>query len=230
MIGGSRNLSTSEFAMNAQVLNTEKLSYKHIGNLANALYVLSQHSLKQKLQVVEQTEKINKGEISEQDLTEVKQKIKSVLKTQQYFHSERQIIIHYLLDKDIATFKKYVMVKGIAYGLVKLNKYNLYCIVNKKLIKKFDAVQVGNQFDQMPLLSDDQLEQIISFKEAKRIFKLYYNEVLRQTKKGKKKITKAKLGKKEKPKEKILGTSKSASGSVVVIKKRKPFTLTNKPV
>lgn len=216
--------------MNAQVLNTEKLSYKHIGNLANALYVLSQHALKQKIQAVQLTEQINNGEIPEQDLLEVQQKIKSVLKTQQYFHSERQIIIHYLLAKDIATFKKYVVVKGVAYGLVKLNKYNLYCIVNKKLIKKFNAVQVGDQFDQMPLLSDDELEKIISLKEAKRIFKLYYNEVLRQTKKGRKKISKIKADKKAQPKEKILGTSKSASGSVVVIKKRKPFTLTNKPV
>lgn len=215
--------------MNAQVINTEKLSYKHIGNLANALYVLSQQALKQKIEVVNLTDKINKGEIAEQDLLVIQQKIKSVLKTQQYFHSERQIIIHYLLMKDIATFKKYVMVKGIAYGLVKLNKYNLYCIVNKKLIKKFNAVQVGEQFDKMPLLSDDELEQIISLKEAKRIFKLYYNEVLRKMK-AKNKTTKPKAEKKVLPKEKILGTSKSASGSVVVIKKRKPFNLTNKPV
>lgn len=215
--------------MNAQVINTEKLSYKYIGNLANALYVLSQQALKQKIEVVNLTDKINKGEIPEQDLLAVQQKIKSVLKTQQYFHSERQIIIHYLLMKDIATFKNYVMVKGVAYGLVKLNKYNLYCIVNKKLIKKFNAVQVGEQFDKMPLLSDDELEQIISLKEAKRIFKLYYNEVLRKMK-AKNKATKPKAEKKVLPKERILGASKTASGSVVVIKKRKPFNLTNKPV
>lgn len=215
--------------MNEFNQEVEKLSYKHIGNVANALYVLSQVSLKQKIKALQLTEQVKNREVSESEVLNVQQKIKSILKTQQYFHAERQIIIHYLLANDIATFKKYVVVKGVAYGLVKLKKFSLYCIVNKKLIKKFDAKQVGDKFNDMPLLDDEDLEKIISEKEGKRIFKLYYNEVLRKTKKNKQNNKKISTGLKEESKEKVLGTTKSASGSVVVIK-RKKFNLTNKPV
>lgn len=207
--------------MNQSGQLVEKLSYKYMRNIANTLFVLSQDSLKQKLLALELTKKIQKGDFLEKEIEDVQKRIKSILKTQQYFHAERQIIIHYLLRNDIANFKEYVEIKGNAYGLVKFKKYNMYCIVNKKLIKKFDAKKIGEEFIQMPILPDEELEQIIPLKDAKRVFKLYYNEVLRKTKKSKPRKIQASKGNLNANKDKVLGTTKSASGSVVVIKRRK---------
>lgn len=202
-----------------------KLSYKYIGNVANSLYVLSQYSLKQKLKVLEWTKQIEDGLLSEEEVSAQKQKIKNVLKSQQFFHAERQKIIHYLLKTDVAKFDSYIEVKGNYYALISLNKYHMYCIVNKKLINKFNAVKVGDSFAEMPLMSDEELEKILDRKEAQRIFKLYYNEVLRKSGKHKAKAsTKPNAVRNPKPKkEKVLSKTISKSGSVVVIKKKKPF-------
>lgn len=203
----------------------EKLSYKHVTNIANSLYVLSQLSLQKKLHAVKLTEDIAAGKIPTEEISEVEQKIKSTLKSQQYFHAERQTIIHYLLDNDVARFSKYVVVKGVAYGLIKLKKYSMYCIVNKKLIKKFEAKMVGDQFNKLPLVGSDELDSIITEKEALRVFKLYYNEVLRKTKKAKQPSKQNASKPQYKPKEKILGSSKSTNGNIMVIKRKKRFAI-----
>lgn len=204
-------------------LNQEpKLSYKHVGNIADSLYVLSQLSLKQKLLALNLTKEVKEGRVESESLQhEVEQKIKSILKNQQYFHAERQIIIHYLLNNNIANFNSYVVVKGVSYGLIRLKKYKMYCIVNKKLIKKFNAKQTGEAFSEMPLLDNNELDKIIAEKEAKRIFKLYYNEVLRNNKKKGQNSKQSLTVKKHVEKEQILGSTKSSTGNVVVIKRKR---------
>lgn len=218
-------LSTLECSMEINQSVVEKLSYKHITNIANSLYVLSQLSLQKKLQVLKLTEDIATGKVPSDEVTKVQQKIKTTLKSQQYFHAERQIIIHYLLENDVARFNKYVVIKGVAYGLIKLKKYSMYCIVNKKLINKFEASYVGDQFNELPLVSNDKLNSIITEKEALRIFKLYYNEVLRKIKKAKRQTKKLSTKSQNKPKDQVLGSSQSNNRNIIVIKRKKRFAL-----
>ena len=58
--------------MNSQViLNSDsqnKINYKYIGNVANALYILSQNALSQKMKAIQMTKELDAGDISDNEM------------------------------------------------------------------------------------------------------------------------------------------------------------------
>lgn len=223
---------------------TERKSYKYLNNVVDSLFVMSQEGLKKKLTVIELTKSLEG--LSGDEHEKLKREINGILRDQRYFQSQRQAIIRYMLEQDIASFNTYIVVKNVTYGLVKIKSRKFYCVVNKKLIKKFKAVQNGTSFIEFNLLSDDELAEIIDYKDAKRIFKLYHALIERKKKKNKTKIVESTIEKTEKKnydkfkkkpivvkakrpwKQKIekqepavIGQSVSEGGSIMVIRKRK---------
>ncbi len=207
--------------MNSQViLNSDsqnKINYKYIGNVANALYILSQNALSQKMKAIQMTKELDAGDISDNEIDGHQQRIKSILKEQQFFHAERQVIIRHLINSKQAKLLGYVEVKNINYGLVKIDSHKFYCIITKKLIQKFKLKKLGDKFQAFDVKSDDELKTIMTLGDAKRVFNLFHNLVLQ---KNKQKLIGQQAKNKKSVAPTVLGNTVTEKGSVIVVKKK----------
>ncbi|EOZ8645476.1 hypothetical protein ACQWTT_001227 [Acinetobacter baumannii] len=191
---------------------------KDLNNLSESLYVLSQVAKKRKSEISHIIEMIKSDSISETELNELQNKLKQLSKAQQYFHAERTEIFRFLIHSNLVNLKGYVTFGGYNYGIVKMANRQFYIILNKKLIQKFKLQKLGEGLDQFETLAEEQLNEILSIKEAEKIFK----QSLAKIRSIIKKANKAKLKSSTiKNKDQILSKSQSSNGSIVVVKKRK---------
>lgn len=207
--------------MNSQViLNNDshnKINYKYIGNVANALYILSQNALSQKMKAIEMTNDLEIGSIPDSEIDVHQQRIKSILKEQQFFHAERQVIIRHLINSKQAKLLGYVEVKNINYGLVKIDCHKFYCIITKKLIHKFKLKKLSDKFEKFDVKSDDELKTIMTLSDAKRVFNLFHNLILQ---KNQQKLTGSQAKVKQSIAPIVLSNTVSEKGSIIVVKKK----------
>lgn len=195
---------------------------KNIVQVSSALFVLSQFANKRKVEIGAIKEQLNTLQDSESSVKdELLKQLKQLSKKQQYFHSERTLIIRSLIQQNMVAVLGYVESGDYKYGVVKIAKHKFYVILNNKIVEKLNLKKLGDELVQIDTLSDEELENIMPKKEAERVFNLFLAKVRMVIKKNKsKKLAEKSAVPIEEP-EKVLSQSISASGSVVVIKKRK---------
>ena len=201
---------------------------KNISKISKALFVLSQLATKRKVEIYAIKDQISLGSESEQDLIELQRKLEHLSKVQRYFHAERMEVMRYLIVSGLVDVKGYITESNCKYGLVKVGKYELYSILNNKLVEKLKLNQVGTELTHFEPLPDEDREKIMTEKEAVKVFKLYLAKIrLKREKKAKEKTEKTTIA----SKDVVLSKSVSATGNIVVIKKRKFSNLAaaNKP-
>lgn len=191
---------------------------KNIVKISKALFVLSQLASKRKVEIHAIKNQISTGEASVQAQNELQKKYDHLNKIQRYFHAERMEIMKYLITSGLVEVKGYITESNYNYGVVQVGKYELYSILNKKLIQKLNLKQIGTELGHFEPLTDEIRERVMSEKEATKVFKLYLAKVrLKQKKTSQDKTTKTSPANKEV----ILSKSVSSKGNIMVIKKRK---------
>lgn len=201
---------------------------KSLSKISKALFVLSQLASKRKTEIYAIKDKISLGSASEQDLNELQQKYENLKKIQSYFHAERTEVMRYLIASGLVEVKGYITDSNFKYGLVQVGEYELYTILNNKLVKKLKLNQVGTELVHYDLLPDTEREQIMTEKEAVKVFKIYLAKIRsKREKTAQEKTVKTTSD----SKEVVLSKSVSTTGNIKVIKKRKFSNLAaaNKP-
>lgn len=193
---------------------------KNIVQVASALFVLSQLANKRKFEISSlksQLNSFNTENSPEKD--ELLKQVKQLSKIQQYFHAERTEIIRCLIQNNMVSVKGFIACNGYNYGVVKISKYKFYIILNKKIIESLKLEKIGEELENIEVLSNTGLENIMPIKEAEKVFNLFLAKVRKKNKKPNKPTEKSNAPVKEP--ERILSKSVSSGGNIIVIKKRK---------
>lgn len=192
------------------------LSKNNVVKISKALFVLSQLATKRKAEIAALKEQISLNSTNEDCLKFLQQQYEHLSKKQRYFHSDRTEVMRYLISSGLAEVKGYITDSGYNFGLVKVGKYELYLILNKKIIQSLNLIQIGNELGKFEPLPDDVRDHVMTEKEAEKVFKLYLAKIrLKASKRNSSK-------KKENgSKDVVMSKTVSAKGNIVVVKKRR---------
>lgn len=201
-------------------------SNKHIEKISKALFVLSQIASKRKFVISELRNELAASSKADPNHAKLEQKFNHLNKTQRYFHSDRTEVMRYLINSGLVNVKGYIADSGYNFGVVKVGNYELYLILNKKIIQKLKLEQIGSELGKFELLSDEERNLVMSEKEAEKELKLYLAKIRSEPKKD----IRASLDK-DQDKDVVISKTVSTKGNIVVVKKRKfsKFMSSGKP-
>lgn len=186
--------------------------------LASSLFVLSQIANKRKAEIAATKTKLEALDPDDLTTEQLSNKLKGLRKTQQYFHAERTQIIRFLIHRNMIPVLGYIEFDSYNYAVVKISEYKFYVILNKKMIEKFQIKKIGEELVQTELLSDEELDAIMSKSEAEKIFKLCLAKVRMNLDKTQTKVEKSGNCKNQ---EVSMLKTVTSNGSIVVVRKKK---------
>lgn len=189
---------------------------KNLKNLSKALFVLSQIANQRKNEILHLKELISSNSGGDEELKVLK--LKQLTKKQQFFHAERTEIFRFLIYSKLVKLKGFNAFGAFNYGVVQMEDYHFYVIINKKMIEKFQLKKIAEGLKEFESLSEEELNTVLPLREAEKIFKQSLAKIRLTINKAKKVQTKNSTNAQS---DQILSQSLSSNGSIVVIKKRK---------